>query len=102
MANTAGRVISNKMPKTGDKAFGWTFTGVKETNISDWRRKTFGDLTSAFRFDQPKADPPILPDTNGPLAAAFDQTIQLPKPAIPTSGQEMPVQETGSRKQVPS
>ena len=27
------------------------FTGVAEPNISDWRRKTFGDLTSAFRFD---------------------------------------------------
>jgi phospholipase C len=64
------------------------FTGVKETNISDWRRATFGDLTSAFRFDGPKSDPPVLPDTSGPLAEAFDKTFQLPKPTIP--GSEIP------------
>ena len=34
------------------------FTGVKEPNITDWRRATFGDLTAAFRFDEDKAAPP--------------------------------------------
>jgi len=73
---------------------------VKETNISDWRRKTFGDLTSAFRFDEAKADPPLLPDTSGPLAQARYDSIYLPKPAAPSSGQTLPAQEKGVRKRI--
>ena len=30
------------------------FTGVREPNISDWRRQTFGDMTSALRFRDAK------------------------------------------------
>jgi phospholipase C len=97
-----GWVCSQPFDHTSVLRFLEKLTGVKETNISEWRRATFGDLTSAFRFEQPKADPPALPDTSGPLAAAFDQTIQLPKPTIPTSDQNVPVQETGNRKKVPT
>ncbi len=32
------------------------FTGVHEPNISEWRRKTFGDLTATFRFDEPAGE----------------------------------------------
>ncbi len=77
------------------------FTGVKEPNITDWRRKTFGDLTAAFRFDGTKSDPPVLPDTSGPLALANLESASLPSPAAPTTGQVLPVQETGPRKRIP-
>ncbi|SIN58819.1 Probable non-hemolytic phospholipase C [Mycobacteroides abscessus subsp. abscessus] len=39
------------------------FTGVREPNISGWRRKTFGNLLSAFGFDSPVRSAPELPDT---------------------------------------
>jgi phospholipase C len=42
-------------------------TGVAEPNISQWCRSTFGDMTSAFRFNDHKSQPPVLPDTSGPL-----------------------------------
>ena len=77
------------------------FTGVREPNISDWRRKTFGDLTSVFRFDAPKSQPPILPDTSGPLSLARDESTQLPQPVFPGTGQSLPAQEKGLRKRVP-
>jgi hypothetical protein len=36
-----------------------------EANITDWCRQTFGDVTSAFRFDEAKAGPPSLRDSGG-------------------------------------
>jgi phospholipase C len=75
-------------------------TGVREPNISDWRRKTFGDLTSAFRFGEPAARPPVLPDTGGMLHQANYAAANLPAPAIPGSEQQMPIQEIGKRKRV--
>ena len=76
-------------------------TGVRETNISDWRRRTFGDLTAAFRFDSAKADCPKLPDTAGPLALVEEQIGSLPKPMAPRSNQVPPLQEKGTRRQIP-
>jgi len=35
--------------------------GVRAANISDWRRHTAGDLTSAFNFVRPDASLPLLP-----------------------------------------
>lgn len=75
-------------------------TGIREPNISDWRRKTFGDLTSAFRFTDAGARPPVLPDTSGPLTLAEYEAAYLPKPKLPGAIQEMPVQEKGHRKHV--
>lgn len=37
--------------------------GVKEPNISPYRRAVCGDLTSAFNFKTPNAD--VLPQLNG-------------------------------------
>lgn len=76
-------------------------TGVREPNISDWRRNTFGDFTSVFRFDDAKAKPPVMPDTSGPLVLARNETTMLPKPAISSRTQSVPVQEQGSRQRVP-
>jgi phospholipase C len=76
-------------------------TGVAEPNISDWRRKAFGDLTAAFRFDDKKAGPPQLPDTANTLSRARYDAAYLPKPALPGAEQKPPAQEKGERKHRP-
>jgi phospholipase C len=71
-------------------------------NVTEWRRKTFGDLTSAFRFDGAAAQPASLPDTAGPLTQARYEAASLPLPTLPGGhGQEPPAQEPGTRKRVP-
>ncbi|HWK34817.1 alkaline phosphatase family protein [Sphingomonas sp.] len=76
------------------------FTGVREPNITDWRRQTFGDLTSAFRFGQRPARSPVLPGTADMLALALQSAANLPDPAIPGARQPLPAQEKGVRKRV--
>jgi len=97
-----GWVCSQPFDHTSVLQFLEKFTGVAEPNITDWRRKTFGDLTSAFRFGDPKANPVSFPDTRARLIAAIDQSTQLPKVHPPGPEQAMPVQEQGGRKRVPS
>ena len=75
-------------------------TGVKETNISDWRRDTFGDLTDAFRSPATVPSPPTLPGTAATLAAAEYAAANYPLPEPPTVQQEMARQEPGTRKRV--
>jgi phospholipase C len=75
-------------------------TGVQEPNISDWRRRTFGDFTSVFRFGSATAPAPVLPDTSGPLVVARNEVSQLPKPGL-RGAQVMPTQEQGEKKRVP-
>ena len=78
-----------------------TVTGVREANLTDWRRGTFGDLTSVFRFEGRTAAPPTMPDTSGPLSLAKYSSTSLPRPTLPGTGQTMPVQEKGKRPRVP-
>jgi phospholipase C len=73
------------------------FTGVRESNLSEWRKRTFGDLTSAFRFGEPGRNAPVLPDTSGPLSLAKYETLNLPKPTFPSGDQEPPKQEQDRR-----
>ncbi|EFL01832.1 phospholipase C, phosphocholine-specific [Streptomyces sp. SPB78] len=74
-------------------------TGVREPNISQWRRRTFGDLTSAFGFRSPAHRPPHLPDdTAEQLEEARHEVETLPKPTLPgTTAQKLPGQEPGRR-----
>jgi phospholipase C len=97
-----GWVCSQPFDHTSVLQFMEQVTGVREENISAWRRQTFGDLTSAFRFDEDKAASPELPDTAGILEAALYETVRLPKPILPSTNQTMPAQEKGDRKRVPS
>ena len=62
-----GWVCSQPFDHTSVLQFLEKFTGVREPNISDWRRKTFGDLTSVFNFRKANKRPPQLPDTSGQL-----------------------------------
>jgi phospholipase C len=96
-----GWVCSEPFDHTSPLRFLEKFTGVREDNISDWRRQTFGDMTSAFRFGDNASGQPSLPDTTGILEAALYETAHLPKPTLPGTNQTMPVQEEGERKRVP-
>jgi len=93
-----GWVCSEKFDHTSPLRLLEKITGVREENISEWRRKTFGDMTSAFRFGEAKADPPILPDAGRLLSHAYYGATHFPKPAPPGAGQSMPTQEKGARK----
>jgi phospholipase C len=94
-----GWVSSEPFDHTSVLRFLEKFTGVRETNISDWRRQTFGDLTSAFRFQDAAAGPPTLPKTAELLAQA-NESRHLPPPVVPTRDQMPPVQEAGSLKRI--
>ncbi len=96
-----GWVCSQPFDHTSVLQFLEKFTGVKEPNITDWRRKTFGDLTSAFRFDDDKAAPPKLPETGSAWSRAKYESTNLPKPSLPGAEQKPPTQEKGQRKRVP-
>ncbi len=70
--------------------------GVYEPNISAWRRRTCGDLTTAFDFGQRASRFPQLPDPSGSAAVAEQQCAALPAPTVP-SPQVFPEQERGRR-----
>ena len=95
-----GWVCSERFDHTSVLQFLEAFTGVREPNITDWRRRTFGNLTSAFRFKEARSMPPVLPDTLGPLALAKTGVANLPRPVPPAGGQQTPRQEKGRRKRV--
>lgn len=85
-----GWVCSETFDHTSVLRFLEASTGVRETNITDWRRRTFGDLMSAFRFRDFRPAPPVLPDTMGPLTLARYTAANLPKPILPAANQGLP------------
>jgi phospholipase C len=95
-----GWVCSEALDHTSVLQFLESFTGVRETNITDWRRRTFGDLTSAFRFGEAERKPPVLPETSGMLSLARYGSINLPQPALPGADQKVPLQEKGLKRRV--
>ena len=100
--SAGGWVCSEPFDHTSVLQFLEKFTGVAEPNITDWRRQTFGDLTSAFRFNDRKSQrPPNLPDASGALARAKLDVKTLPAPTLPGAEQTAPRQEQGERKRVP-
>jgi phospholipase C len=94
-----GWVCSQTFDHTSVLQFLEKLTGVREPNITDWRRHTFGDLSAAFRFGS-KAGPPQLSDTSGPLVVARYGANTLPRPGFPESEQLPPRQEKGNRNRV--
>lgn len=89
---TGGWVCSDKLDHTSALLFLEKFTGVREPNISQWRRSTFGDFTSALRFSDVR-QAPLLPDTSGPLRLAEYESTFLPKPDLRALNQKSPEQE---------
>ncbi len=74
--------------------------GVKEPNISSYRRAICGDLTSAFNFANPNADVPPLPACIRTEADGLRQAQeQLPQVSVPEeSEQQLPHQKAGLRR----
>ncbi|HEX6453271.1 MAG TPA: alkaline phosphatase family protein [Trebonia sp.] len=96
-----GWVCSEPFDHTSNLMFLEQVTGVKCPNISDWRRQTFGDFTSAFRFEGKPAAPPAMPDTTGDLYLSEYEVANLPAPAAPAANQVPPVQAPGHRPVTP-
>jgi phospholipase C len=72
--------------------------GVREPQISAWRRATCGDLVSTLDFKRPDFSIPQLPAI-GPIVAASQQACGHHLPGIPPLlSQQMPVQEAGGRR----
>jgi phospholipase C len=71
-------------------------TGVTNPNISDWRRKTVGDLTSALGT-RPNGRFPRLPSTTAQLELAEKRTVEFGLPPIPGASQSFPVQGSGTK-----
>ena len=99
---TGGWVTSEPFDHTSVLQFLERFTGVREPNITDWRRRTFGDMTSVFRFNQADDQPPVLPGTRSELNLAKYTSTHLPRPQLPGAVQKMPKQEPGTRKKLPT
>jgi phospholipase C len=78
--------------------------GVKEPNISAWRRKTCGDLTSTLRMNDKRRSFPV---PRSPADKALQEMEACwikgfkPTPRVPRE-QTMPRQERGKRKQLAS
>ncbi len=78
-----------------ERRFERTHPGLRETNITPWRRAVAGDLTSAFDFANPRQVLPKLPSTDAfmpPDHAKHPDYI----PIVPVA-QKMPHQEKGMR-----
>lgn len=92
---TGGRVCSELMDHTSLIRFIEARFGVREPNISPWRRATVGDMTSAFRFRSPRRGFPttkaltLNAATRG-LLLAQRQASTLPAPTIPAANGSMP------------
>ena len=78
--------------------------GIVAPNLSDWRRKTVGDLTSTLGFSKPDDSAPTLPATPLDLQAGCPTLtnpvpfVTPPEPInIPTT-QSMPSQEPGKAR----
>ncbi|MFJ1706253.1 phosphocholine-specific phospholipase C [Kitasatospora sp. NPDC088346] len=73
--------------------------GVREPNISPWRRAICGDLTTAFDFTRTDTRPAALPDTTGYRPP--DHTSHPAYVPTPPASPAMPRQERGHRPSRP-
>jgi phospholipase C len=85
-----GHVCSQLFDHTSLLRFLEAWTGVAEPNISSWRRRVCGDLSSAFDFSTPNTNFPALP----PISSVTCTNGLYPSPLLP---QIAPAQETAFR-----
>ncbi|GHH95125.1 phosphocholine-specific phospholipase C [Streptomyces capillispiralis] len=90
-----GYVCSETFDHTSLIRFMESRFGVREPNISPWRRAVCGDLTSAFDFSRKDSRPARLPDTDAyePQDRERHPDYRPTPPADPS----LPRQERGSR-----
>ncbi|MFF1697008.1 phosphocholine-specific phospholipase C [Streptomyces sp. NPDC058257] len=89
-----GYVTSEVFDHTSVVRFLEKWTGVREPNISAWRRKVTGDLTGAFDFKRGHRQPEV--EKPGAIPAFSGRWS--PQPPLK---QSMPVQEPGTRRARP-
>ncbi|GGW95488.1 phospholipase C, phosphocholine-specific [Streptomyces malachitofuscus] len=89
-----GFVSSEAFDHTSVIRFLEKWTGVREPNISAWRRSVFGDLTSAFDFHRGHRRPEV--EQPGPVPAPVGRWNPVPPP-----NQALPEQEPGTRRTRP-
>ncbi|MFC8245881.1 phosphocholine-specific phospholipase C [Streptomyces chartreusis] len=94
-----GYVCSETLDHTSILRFMENRFGVKETNISPWRRAICGDLTSAFDFSRKDSRPAALPDTDDYEPQDRERHPDY-RPTPPAAG-DMPKQERGLRPSRP-
>jgi phospholipase C len=73
-----------------------TVTGVRNPNITPWRRKTAGDLTKALASNR-STRIPRLPATAKELVAAEEEVNRFKLPAFPGKNQTVPTQGKGHK-----
>jgi phospholipase C len=78
-----------------EERFGRQYLGIREGNITKWRRVVSGDLTSAFNFASPNAATVPLPSTVAYIPP--DNNRHPDYSPVPPTDQAMPVQEPGTR-----
>jgi len=91
-----GRVCSDLFDHTSLIRFIEARFGVLEPNISAWRRRTCGDLTSAFRFGGRQAPYPSgrpalgLASARAELRTSLREASDNPAPSIPPDNEPLP------------
>ncbi|MDI2126491.1 phosphocholine-specific phospholipase C [Yinghuangia seranimata] len=93
--STGGFVCSETFDHTSIIRFIETRFGVREPNISPWRRAVCGDLTSAFDFRRTEPHTPHLPSTSGYVPA--DHGRHPDYVPTPPTNPALPKQEHGVR-----
>ncbi|MEU7112474.1 phosphocholine-specific phospholipase C [Streptomyces sp. NPDC046182] len=88
--SVGGYVCSETFDHTSVIRFLEQLTGIREPNITPWRRAVTGDLTSAFDFRRAHRQPDV--EEPGPIPP-FSGRWRPQPPAV----QQMPVQEPGTR-----
>ncbi|MEV0171553.1 phosphocholine-specific phospholipase C [Streptomyces sp. NPDC050803] len=94
-----GYVCSETLDHTSILQFMERRFGVKETNISPWRRTVCGDLTSAFDFSRKDSRPAPLPETDE--YEPQDRERHPDYKPTPPADPDMPKQERGLRPSRP-
>ena len=107
-----GYVSSEVFDHTSQLRFLEERFGVKAPNISAWRRKTVGNLTSTLLMGNPVTAAPVLPPTAGDTERSVmamgcqpNDLVELrsDQPAYPVPDpQVMPTQEPGTARHRPS
>jgi phospholipase C len=97
--STGGWVCSETFDHTSVIRFLEHRFGVREPNITKWRRTVCGDLTSAFDFSKTPGSVPTLPDTTAYLPPD-DERHPSVVPQVPAK-QRVPKQESGVRPSRP-
>jgi phospholipase C len=102
-----GFVCSDRFDHSSLLRFVETRFGAEVPYVSEWRRSTTGDLTSAFNFAQPDTSVPSLPDRSVADPAvlgsncAIEPTTVIGLPNLepyPVPPNAMPEQEPGTAK----